>query len=813
MKKSFKLIALMALAFTPTLLTGCNQETGTTSSSPTSTPSSITSPSSTNKEVKVTGVTISKSDSNVLYIGSTLQLEVTIAPIDATNKEVTYSSSDESVATVNKDGLVSGIKAGSVTITVTTKDGNKQDQIELVVKEKPITEGDSYYFEGEEAKMSSGELGGIIVKKDDANAKNNTSLANINCNTGATLTYKVEANEACRVGLYLNLAFGVSTVEHILNLSVNDSSIEIPASFQAIGEANWVTYAEYFLANIDLIKGENTIVLTVTGACGNYDYMKIVSSEELSLIKEAEPKPEDPITEGENFYFEGEEATLTSGELGGINVKKDDTNAKNNTSLANINLNRGATVTYKIKAAEACKAGLYLNLAFGSAVADNIFTLTVNSNSITIPTSFQAIGDANWVTYAEYFLANVDLIEGENTIVLTVTGICGNYDYMKLISSKTLSLIKEPEPEPDTPITTGNSYYYEGEDAQMTPGVFGNISVNKNDANARNNTSLGGINSNNGATLTYKVKASDTCKAGLYLNLAFGGATVENIFTLSVNDNLIEIPTSFQAIGNANWVTYAEYYLANVNLVKGDNTIVLTVTGGCGNYDYMKLVTEGTLIQESMVEKIDISTTYELLKVGESVTLSSEISPATATNKDVQWNSSDSTIASVDENGVVKALKEGNVIITATAQDGSNVTGNIRIFVSNKTGDRYEAEDAVLTNCQKEVNGMFVGGINNAGAKVTFTVTSEGQRTALLRISTSVVNVGENKIDCFYDVTLNGSNVDLSKGTFASRGATGWNTPSGFYTVEVTLEDGSNTIELISKGTHVATTLDYIEIL
>ena len=119
MKKSFKLIALMALAFTPTLLTGCNQEVGTTSSSPTSTPNSITSPSSTNKEVKVTGVTISKSGSNVLFIGSTLQLEVTIAPIDATNKEVTYSSSDESVATIDKDGLVSGIKAGSVTITVT----------------------------------------------------------------------------------------------------------------------------------------------------------------------------------------------------------------------------------------------------------------------------------------------------------------------------------------------------------------------------------------------------------------------------------------------------------------------------------------------------------------------------------------------------------------------------------------------------------------------------------------------------------------------------------------------------------------------
>ena len=137
----------------------------------------------------------------------------------------------------------------------------------------------------------------------------------------------------------------------------------------------------------------------------------------------------------------------------------------------------------------------------------------------------------------------------------------------------------------------------------------------------------------------------------------------------------------------------------------------------------------------------------------------------------------------------------------------------MRIFVSDKTGVRYEAENAELTNCQIEVNGTFVGGINNEGARVKFKVNSDQDQTVLLRICTSVVREGENSIGNFYKVELNGTEVDLANGTFASRGATGWNTPSGFYTVEVSLTSGENVIDLISVGTGVATTLDWIEIL
>jgi uncharacterized protein YjdB len=72
----------------------------------------------------VTGVTVSPASATIAA-GSSSQLGATVAPGNATNQNVSWSSSNSSVATVNASGLVSGVTAGSATITVTTQDGNK----------------------------------------------------------------------------------------------------------------------------------------------------------------------------------------------------------------------------------------------------------------------------------------------------------------------------------------------------------------------------------------------------------------------------------------------------------------------------------------------------------------------------------------------------------------------------------------------------------------------------------------------------------------------------------------------------------------
>ena len=75
--------------------------------------------------VAVTGVTLNKTEATLTAKGQTVQLTATVAPANATNKNVTYTTSDEKVATVTPEGLVTAVAKGTADITVTTADGNK----------------------------------------------------------------------------------------------------------------------------------------------------------------------------------------------------------------------------------------------------------------------------------------------------------------------------------------------------------------------------------------------------------------------------------------------------------------------------------------------------------------------------------------------------------------------------------------------------------------------------------------------------------------------------------------------------------------
>ena len=74
-------------------------------------------------DVAVEGVTLA-ADTATLTVGEDVTLVATVAPTNATNKNVTWESSDETVATVDQTGKVTAVKAGTATITVKAE-GNK----------------------------------------------------------------------------------------------------------------------------------------------------------------------------------------------------------------------------------------------------------------------------------------------------------------------------------------------------------------------------------------------------------------------------------------------------------------------------------------------------------------------------------------------------------------------------------------------------------------------------------------------------------------------------------------------------------------
>ena len=83
------------------------------------------------------------------------------------------------------------------------------------------------------------------------------------------------------------------------------------------------------------------------------------------------------------------------------------------------------------------------------------------------------------------------------------------------------------------------------------------------------------------------------------------------------------------------------------------------------------------------VESIEFSEESYAMIVGDVLTLKPTVLPENADNKTLVWSTQDTSIISVDEQGMVEALAIGNATVTALATDGSGVSATVAIAVSN----------------------------------------------------------------------------------------------------------------------------------
>ena len=97
-----------------------------------------------------------------------------------------------------------------------------------------------------------------------------------------------------------------------------------------------------------------------------------------------------------------------------------------------------------------------------------------------------------------------------------------------------------------------------------------------------------------------------------------------------------------------------------------EGTTIITVTAG----NSKKMAKCVVKVFHPEVTGVTLDKTALPLFVGDSETLTPTVTPAEAKAKDVTWESSDETVATVDENGVVTGVAKGEAIITATTIDG-----------------------------------------------------------------------------------------------------------------------------------------------
>ncbi len=157
--------------------------------------------------VPVTKVTLNKTSATVAK-GKTLKLTAKVLPANATNKNVTWKSSNPSIATVTKTGTVKGIKAGTVTITATAGDKKATCKVKvgtvtlnyksLTMKKGTSTKGLTAKYNNDAYKSwksSNAKVVKVIVKKGKVTLKalkKGSATIKVTTKSGATASCKVK---------------------------------------------------------------------------------------------------------------------------------------------------------------------------------------------------------------------------------------------------------------------------------------------------------------------------------------------------------------------------------------------------------------------------------------------------------------------------------------------------------------------------------------------------------------------------------------------------------------------------------------------
>ena len=109
------------------------------------------------------------------------------------------------------------------------------------------------------------------------------------------------------------------------------------------------------------------------------------------------------------------------------------------------------------------------------------------------------------------------------------------------------------------------------------------------------------------------------------------------------------------------------------------------------------------------VSSIEVTGEQTKLIVGESAALKAKVQPVNATMVWVDWSSDNEKVATVDQDGVVTAVGQGTATITATAIDGSGVTGTITITVGRNqaTTGSLVINEIMVSNVDEYLSGAF----------------------------------------------------------------------------------------------------------
>lgn len=579
-----------------------------------------------------------------LKVSGTIQLTASFTPETTTDKSVTWISSNEDIATVNSEGLVTAHALGECEITATTADGsNKTASCHIRVGATPAEsisvepKGPFTLRIGETVQFSATVLPHDATDK-SVSWMSQTAGVTIDANGLATAVAPVENNWISATN-----SAGQQDLVYITVLPTLVSSIDVAPQELSL-KVNQTIKVQAVVNPVDATdkslkwSSSNTAVATVDG---NGNIIAVAMGET--------------------------DITVTANDGSGVSATCKVTVVPTTVESVSVTANGSTTL----------KPGQTLQLD-ATVLPENATDKTVvwTSSDVTVAT----VTNSGLVTAVSVGNASIKATAGDKSAGVEIT--------VEPIRAESLILFHT-----DIDLKVGEEY-------TLSPVITPENTTDKtlvwwsDDESIASVDSSGTVHANAIGNTVVRVSTTDgtelKAEARIYVHptpiseviIDYDGPT-----TLKVGETAklsAKVLPESATNKNIKWLVMSPAIL-NIS-EDGLVTAVGVGTSWAGAFadnesEYPFDIVEFTVV-ETPVDRIDFEQEYISIRTGEQAQINAIVYPETATNKSLTWESKDSNIAVVDNNGIVTGIAPGQVDIDALAADGSGVFNTIRVIVS-----------------------------------------------------------------------------------------------------------------------------------
>ena len=635
--------------------------------------------------VAVTGVTLNKT-STTITVGNTEQLTATVAPSNATNKNVTWSSLQPQFATVDEAGIVTAIATGTATIRVTTADGGRTANCTVTV---PTVTPTSVSLNHKTLTLTVGATDtSLVATVLPANAANKNVSWSSSSNAVATVNSSgaVTAVSAGSVTITVTTTVGSHT----------DTCIVTVGSVAVTGVTLNKTNTSITVGN------EETLVATIypTNASNKnvtwYSYNQGVATVSASGVVKA-------IAAGTTNI----RVTADGGQTAECTVTVP-------VPVSGVTLNKPATSITVGKTEQ-------LTATVNPSNADN-----KNVNWSSSAPGVATVNTSGLVTAVSAGTATITVttVDGGRTANCTVTvpvpvsGVSLNKTSTTLVlgGTETLTATVLPSNAANKSVTWSSS-----STAVATVSTTGLVT-----ARALGSAVITVTTDDGEYKATCNISVGAVPVSGVNMSKSTTSIIVGG--TEQLNATVLPSEAGNKAVNWSSNNTPVATVSNGLVTTHAVGTATITVTTVDGGFTATCLVT----VTPVVVTGVTLNKTSTSLTAGNTEQLTATVAPSNATDKNVTWSTSASGVATVSTTGLVTAVSAGTATITVTTVDNSH-TAQCTVNVSADFGIKIEWED----------NGMLLNAVTTPSASLV------SQNPLTIKLGASLAITPVNNFDTY----------------------------------------------------------------